>query len=367
MIKNMLSVILVLLASVCIFTFSAVCNQFANRTLEDKEKIGIENEEIPEEEKTETQIVETEEVEVAESETDREEETKKEEAEEQEEKTPPTLNLEVYEGPLYSETDRVCYYRIEAIVTGNPVPSVNFSKDDSGGAWGKYKAQVNLYDPSETYTLKVTATNSEGVSTDSIELSWGCEADEGFEISEIEKDDIKKIIEGVDTGQTVHPYTVLNPSNIGYVVYPSGVNTTTCFIGDSISNTDVKGFFAFDVSTLAGKDVISATLYMEGTIIGDPSFKGTVTLRWGTYLPLDAGDYLMLGLVRPVDTFNNGQNPIVFSREDLAVAIENCANIYHEKLQFGITYYNDTTDGDNLLDGREYRTEDISLIIYYEN
>ena len=56
-----------------------------------------------------------------------------------------------------------------------------------------------------------------------------------------------------------------------------------------------------------------------------------------------------------------------FSREDLEVAIENDANLFHDKLQFGITYYHDTTDGDNIIDGREYRTEDISLIVYYED
>ena len=33
-------------------------------------------------------------------------------------------------------TDDICYYRVKAIVTGKPSPTVKFSKDDSGGVFG---------------------------------------------------------------------------------------------------------------------------------------------------------------------------------------------------------------------------------------
>lgn len=33
-----------------------------------------------------------------------------------------------------------------------------------------------------------------------------------------------------------------NPFDIGYIVYPTGVNTSELIIRDSISNTDVRGF-----------------------------------------------------------------------------------------------------------------------------
>lgn len=91
-----------------------------------------------------------------------------------EELSPPTIDLMIYQGPTYSEADGVCYYRIKSVVTGVPVPIVTFSKDDSAGAWGKYKAQVNLH-PNEVYTLTATAINSEGSDTDSITLHWGCD------------------------------------------------------------------------------------------------------------------------------------------------------------------------------------------------
>jgi len=86
----------------------------------------------------------------------------------------PTIKLEIYEGPIYSDGDDICYYRVEAIVTGDPEPTVSFSKDDSGGVWGPYITQVNLTRSSPNYTLTAVAENIEGESTDSLSLYWGC-------------------------------------------------------------------------------------------------------------------------------------------------------------------------------------------------
>ena len=92
------------------------------------------------------------------------------------EKEAPTITLEIYDGP--TPANGIYYYRIKAVVTGNPAPEVEFSKDDSNGAWGPQKAQVNLYNLGEAYTLTATAANSKGSDTDSIELSWGSELGE---------------------------------------------------------------------------------------------------------------------------------------------------------------------------------------------
>jgi hypothetical protein len=83
----------------------------------------------------------------------------------------PTLKIIVYEGPVIVQDSDICYYRVEAIVTGNPAPSIKFSKDDSGGAWGKNKAQVNLK-KGEIYDLVITAANSAGTRTKHIDLTW---------------------------------------------------------------------------------------------------------------------------------------------------------------------------------------------------
>ena len=84
----------------------------------------------------------------------------------------PTINLEIFEGPTYSAGGDICYYRVKATVTGDPAPVVYFSKDDSGGAWGKNKAQVNLKN-GESYDLVVTAVNSVGTVINHIVLTWG--------------------------------------------------------------------------------------------------------------------------------------------------------------------------------------------------
>ena len=104
---------------------------------------------------------------------DSDEDTDEEDADD-EDLEAPTIELKVYEGPIYVPGDGICYYRIRADVTGKPNPNIVFSKDDSGGAWGTKKVQVNLNDPSDSYTLTATATNPESSASDSITLTWGC-------------------------------------------------------------------------------------------------------------------------------------------------------------------------------------------------
>jgi hypothetical protein len=90
------------------------------------------------------------------------------------EKEVPTIELEIYEGPTYLEEKDVCYYRVKALVTGNPSPNIEFIRDDSNGALGYEKAQVNLTRDDPKYKLIATTTNSEGKATDSIKLKWDC-------------------------------------------------------------------------------------------------------------------------------------------------------------------------------------------------
>lgn len=100
--------------------------------------------------------------------------------EEKEEKKPPgtvpTIKLEVYEGPLYSRAGDVCYYRIRARVTGEPLPEVSFSKDDSLGSLGPDEAQVNISRDSKHYILTAIAENDSGKATDTLTLIWNCNA-----------------------------------------------------------------------------------------------------------------------------------------------------------------------------------------------
>jgi hypothetical protein len=87
-----------------------------------------------------------------------------------------SIRLQIYEGPLYSAADDTCYYRIAAVVTGNPKPEVKFSRDDSRGNAGPAATQINLKRNATTYTLTATASNVNGTVMDSMTLSWGCNA-----------------------------------------------------------------------------------------------------------------------------------------------------------------------------------------------
>jgi hypothetical protein len=72
---------------------------------------------------------------------------------------------------------------------------------------------------------------------------------------------------------TLHPDTGNSGGNVdGYVVSAGVVNTnTTIFIGDFVANTYVRGFVGFDISSLAGRSVISATLRMyQSSVLGIP-------------------------------------------------------------------------------------------------
>jgi hypothetical protein len=86
----------------------------------------------------------------------------------------PSIKLEIYEGPLYSKADDICYYRVRAIVTGKPNPKISFSKDDSLGSLGSEKTQINIKRDSGSYLLTATASNSEGTAQDTLTLVWGC-------------------------------------------------------------------------------------------------------------------------------------------------------------------------------------------------
>lgn len=169
--KSNFFILFSLLIIILLFSVSAVFNGCGIITpvtsdtaaVESKTDVEESNESVSEETTSET-TGKTEET------TDQTEETTADESSGNE---APTIKLEIYEGPTYSAGDDICFYRIKAIVTGIPAPTVKFSKDDSGGAWGTKKAQVNIH-RGETYTLKATAKNSEGEDTASLALAWGC-------------------------------------------------------------------------------------------------------------------------------------------------------------------------------------------------
>jgi hypothetical protein len=295
------------------------------------------------------EVAEEEEEEAGETPAVVEEVEEEEEGEKEEEETPPsavapTISIEIYEGPTYSPSDGVCYYRIKATVTGSPSPSVNWSRDDSHGSWGSKKCQVNLESPSETYTLTGTAENSAGTSTDSIALSWGCEAPAPAEST-------------VD----------FHPSISGTVGSGPGEATTAgVAFGDSIYNTDWIGVFAFDVSSLDGKEITSAKLKLSSPAIHNVcDFKGDIIILYENFLPgITQSDYILFPLSGHTVNFSYDTDPLEFSTSFLKEKIVERASSGQE-LQFYVFYSNPATDGDGVAEGRVYDSSSITLTVTY--
>jgi len=372
--KNKLYIIFIILTCVSVFSVAAIADQCGCRALiteesedtEEADDAGDEKEEPPEEGPEEEEPPEGEEPgEPPEEETPPEEEPPEEESDEGEPAEVPTLTLEIYEGPIYSSSDNVCYYRIKAVVSGKPAPTVEFSKDDSNGAWGNKKAQINLNDPSDTYTITGTATNSAGSDTDSINLSWGCDIPNNppvisditftgnhyigleytFSASASDLDgDVLTYYWTVEGGNLANPNTNpvkwTMPANAGdyditvtiddgnggedektetveVISLPSislsqipgggvieegghqGWESLTIMVGDSVDDLSYRGFLSFDISGLAGKEVVSAEMKFEHFYtVGDPySLVNKIYLEsvyWGTDF-IEPGEYNLSG------------------------------------------------------------------------
>ena len=269
---------------------------------------------------------------------------------------PRIVELNIYMGPEYQEESGFCFYRIEAIVTGNPASEVVFSKDDSDGAWGDNRCQINLVDPADTYTLTATATNTEGEDEASIDLSWGCDEEAAPE------DTLEFSTPDPEIGLDFNT-EILHPTDIGYIVYPSGINTDSAIIGDSISNTDVRGFFAFDLSSIAGYELSSFNLQLKTSVPwNNPSFKGGIKLYKRAWLPsLSSTDYEIGGTF--IKRWPDSDNVEFFTTVELDY-IEMLAAT-SQKLQFMLLYELYLSDDDNKIDGREYTRDSITLTIVY--
>jgi len=344
--RNKLYIILAILTTVFLFTTSAICNQCVAATEEEKVDVGEKEEAVATEEEaaTEEEVTEEEEAVATEEEAATEEEVTEEEEEAVvEEKEAPTIELEIYEGPTYSAGDDVCYYRVKATVTGKPAPTVSFSKDDSGGAWGSKKVQINLTRDHPSYTLTATAKNSVGVVTDSIVLNWGCGP------------------------LPVEKTIVISPSILGTISTASATYAYVA-IGNSPTNLDLRGRFAFNVSSLAGKEIVDAELKLSTPDITIPpcTGKGDIVILYNDFLPdITFDDYFIGGAIALAGQFTNDVDPLVVSTDFLKTKIAERA-LAGTALQFGIGYWNPLPGASLPEEERLYQTNDITLTITYK-
>jgi len=190
----------------------------------------------------------------------------------------PSVKLRIYEGPLYTESGDICYYRIEAITTGIPEPSINFSKDYSNGAWGTKKCQVNLYNPGDSYMLNATASNSEGIAKDSINLIWG-----NNEPSIVEEDNGENALDSSPQLIEVYFSQVFG----GWIAKDTAIGIAgAALIGDHIFNVPIKGFLSFDISPISGKEIIDTQIEFDSYgEFGNPmaflDFVSIEKVNWG--------------------------------------------------------------------------------------
>jgi len=98
----------------------------------------------------------------------------------------PTIELEIYDGPDYIESENMCYYRVEAVASGKPDPEITFSDDDNVRLLGTHRLEVAV-EAGKSYDLTATASNSSGTATFTINLSGECGQEAaGQEIAEEE-------------------------------------------------------------------------------------------------------------------------------------------------------------------------------------
>ncbi|MBN2072531.1 MAG: hypothetical protein JW770_01125 [Actinobacteria bacterium] len=267
-------------------------------------------------------------------------------------RTAPTIEIEIYMGPTLQED--VCYYRVEAHVTGNPAPTVNFSRDDSSGAWGSRRAQVNINNPGDTYTLTATATNSEGTATDTMEFTWGCEIPE--EEEEPEEHDVNIGVTGALSGYII----------VEHSAHPGATYT---YVGDYTNDRQIKTYLSFDIediSDLDDVDIKDASVSMPVNYTeGHPEALPDVHVRlfdYGSTLELadqgTGGDFLSIFPTSATMTNFN------FSTAELEAALQDAVDDGDDRFQLKISLSGVTSDG--IQDWYRFVLGDISLHIEYE-
>ncbi len=368
----------------------------------------------------------------------------------------PSIRLQIYEGPIYSNLDESCSYIVKAVVSGKPFPDIKFSRDDSNGALGFDKAKISLKQNMRSYTLTATASNYLGTVMDSITLNWGCNSspkileiklssdiifvNSQYEISANATDpegtsltykwtvsggtlnndsaqtikwntpsksgdyEIKLAVKdksGAEATKTISVYVGdLNPPETTSQTSPPTTTTTTTeppamttttepvstttttepqessfnlpkktneggyleyggatytggdvYAGDSEGNNPCMGFISFDITSLQGKSVVSATLTLSNAVVYDSPLSYLDSLwvnivDWGAE-PIVQNDFNLIGIA--VQNFTNPS--ISCNAETLKSQLQSAINSGKQRFQIRIHFSGPYTDNDNKKDG----------------
>lgn len=338
-----------ILVLIMFFSVAALCGQCSLTPATDTEKTDAEKET----EAKETE--ETKEEEGTEEETETTEETSGE-------KTKPTVELKIYEGPTYSASDGVCYYRVEAKVTGNPKPKVEFSKDDSDGAWGDYKAQINLDDPSDSYTLKATATNSEGSDEDTIKLEWGCDEEVTEPTPEPTEPELVESTVNIDLDTSISGHIVVDMTAVTASSYT--------YVGDWTNDKQIKAYLSFKIDSIGSLENVTikdASLYMPvEEIINHPELMPNVHVKVFDYgNSLELADQGAGGTFVKIFPTSNPMANFNFSSPELITELQKAVDADKQWFQLKISLEGINING--IDDYYRFMTANIRLQIKYES
>lgn len=172
----------------------------------------------------------------------------------------PTIKL-ILKGPFEVGGNQNSFI-IEAIVSGNPEPSVTFSRDDSGGNMGEHKALINMAPDSEI-TVLANAKNKAGEANSQINISTKAQPP-SLKLKVIEGpvwlniESAYYVVEAEVKGFPV-PYVVWeNPSRTEF--YPAGKNKKYVYVREG--------------------DFQNVTISAYASNSKDKSEKQSITLSW---------------------------------------------------------------------------------------
>jgi hypothetical protein len=135
------------------------------------------------------------------------------------------------------------------------------------------------------------------------------------------------------------------------------------YVGDLATNIKVKGFISFDISELAGKNIISARMNIKGTGVGSPSAMpgnlGIYSTNYGN--TLESSDYT--SAVNTIMSYRPGFREFNINNDHLRNYIQSVATAGGTYAQFIMGYANTSNNG--VADGLSILVQDISLEVTY--
>ena len=288
---------------------------------------------------------------------------------------PPELSISIYEGPLYSAADDVCYYRIEAELYGNPYPELTWSKDDSNHTLGWDKAQVNLK-RGESYTLIATATNSESTVTRELPLSWGCDEEDNGNNDEDaigENSSVEDTEEASLGFQDVIAKMPVVPSETG--TFGTFFDSALITVGDNNTNINMQGFMSFDISSLKDTQVQEVKLVLPiDKILGDLSIFNNLyagVCYWGEGKPTQDSlnkQVTMIIFTKSPAWLNENSSLVAqhtVQNTGLVGDLQNSINNGKVRYKFKLYFSGVLTDNDSNFDLIDFDPESIILEVKY--